>query len=123
MGLRAAGTAPRRWAAMVLAVTGVTVTLIAGAPAASASGCTTPPCGALNNKTDKWILVKWTDNDGRTWEYGNVAPHTTMGGWWNDGIDVDFWYTPDWCTDNGNIHGGWHKISSYETRVINSRTC
>lgn len=98
---------------------------------AKASGCTVPPCGALTNLTTSQIGVKWSDDDGVTWLYGVVQPNTTMGGWWNDGLDIDFWYIPAGCTDSGGIGGTnmswsgeqWAKISSSQTVVINSRTC
>src|ERR1044072_4197634 len=61
------------------------------------SGCTTPPCGALSNRTGHFVRVKWTDDDGATWQYSSVAPGTTKGGWFNDGIDVDFWQVKSGC--------------------------
>jgi hypothetical protein len=99
---------------------------------AKASGCSVPPCGALtNHTTDTRIGVKWSDDNGKTWQYDIVEPNTTKGGWWNDGIDVDFWYIPAGCTDRGGIGGTpgtwtgeqWAKISSDQTVVIDSRTC
>ena len=97
---------------------------------AVASGCRIFPCGALTNNTDNdWIYVKWTDND-RDWKYDNVRPGHTKGGWWNDGIDVDYFYIPTTCHAFGGIGGtaktwfsGWHKISSDETVVIDEISC
>lgn len=98
------------------------------ADASALSGCTVPPCGALNNKTDYQIGVRWTDNNG-AWKYGVVQPHTTMGGYFNDGIDVDFWFIPDGCADHRNnpymnwVGEQWAKISSNQTVVIDVREC
>ena len=100
-----------------------------------------PLCGALQNHTaNTRIGVKWknTDDPNEAWTFGIVEPDTTMGGYWNDGIDVDYWYIPEYCTDRGGIGGeaktwtrassesnsdGWVKISSNQTVVIDSRTC
>jgi len=116
-----------RFAVGALIVPGVTV---AGVGTASATGCTVPPCGAITNKTNERIGVKWADDDVH-WQYGIVEPHTTKGGWGNDGLDIDFWYIPPDCTDSGGIGGDnqtwngeqWAKIESYQTVVIDSRTC
>jgi hypothetical protein len=116
---------------LVLALAAAGLTIISGVSPAAASGCSVPPCGALTNHTKSRIGVKWTDNDGKTWKYAVVAPNTTKGGYWNDGIDVDFWYIPAGCTDKGGIGGTsytwkgekWAKISSTQTVVIKSRSC
>jgi hypothetical protein len=120
-----------RTATVVLVLGGLAVTGTASASATeftAQTGCSTPPCGALNNKTSSRIGVKWTDND-KDWQYGIVEPHTTMGGYFNDGIDVDFWFIPGGCTDTRNSPRKswsgeqWAKISSSETIVVNSRSC
>lgn len=96
---------------------------------AEASGCSIPPCGALTNQTTTNIGVKWTDDDGVTWQYAVVTPGQTVGGFFNDGIDVDFWYIPPGYTDIGRVAGTptilageqWAKISSDDTVVISRR--
>ncbi len=96
---------------------------------ADASGCRVPPCGALTNHSNTSIRVKWTDND-KDWKYAYVAPGNTKGGWWNDGLDIDYFYIPSKCSATGGIGGtsktwysGWNKISSADTVVINAVNC
>ena len=109
--------------------------------AAAVDDCTwlSPLCGALTNHTPSTVItVRWKDNDAQAWQYDSVEPDTTMGGFWNDVIDVDYWWIPPGCTDRGGIGGtaktwdhsntsekgdGWNKIDSDQTVVIDSRTC
>lgn len=115
----------------ILAVLVVACFLMIRARAAEASGCTVPPCGALTNQTQTNIGVKWTDDDGQTWQYAVVHPGETVGGFFHDRIDVDFWYIPAGCTDIGKVSGTpsilggeqWAKITSDDTVVISSRRC
>lgn len=120
----------RHLGVVALVFTGV---LLASTPSA-ASGCKFPPCGGVGNNTDQRIGVKWTDDDGKTWQYGIAEPGTTIGGFMNDRIDVDDWYIPGGCTDRGVIGGDdktwsggrdgkWERVHSQQTVVIYSRTC
>ena len=92
------------------------------------SGCSLPPCGALNNRTASWVSVKWSDNDDGNWTYASVAPWTQKGGFWHDGIDVDYFYVADGCRATSNNWAtqygpGWHKISSTDTVTLNGYRC
>lgn len=91
------------------------------------SGCAIFPCGALNNRTSSWVSVKWSDDD-VTWKFSEVAPGTKKGGFWNDRIDVDFFFVDRGCRaydDNSTVYYGpaWHKISSDETVTLVSYSC
>jgi hypothetical protein len=104
---------------------------------AAALGCKVPPCGGLTNHSSVPINVKWTDDDGKHWQYRTVNPNHTIGGFFNDRIDVDYWFIPGGCVDRGKwspvSHSGspwsggdkgrWAKIDWDETVVIESRIC
>ena len=113
---------------LLIAIACGTLTFSLAAPA-RASGCTVPPCGALTNHSSTGIAVKWSDDDS-TWNYATVSPGTTKGGWYNDGIDVDYFNVPPRCSASGGIGGasytwysGWNKIKSHQTVVVKSMNC
>ncbi|NUT46179.1 MAG: hypothetical protein HOV94_02495 [Saccharothrix sp.] len=109
---------------------------LAGAPVADAStrtpsGCTTPPCGAVKNNADRKVHVRWS-NDGEAWKYKWVEPGHQVGGYWHDGLDVDFWEAPSNCKstwhfegsdNNHTATGGWVKLESSQTAVITAIKC
>lgn len=97
---------------------------------AAADGCSVPPCGALTNHVNRDIGVRYRDHDKDPWSYLVVHPDHTLGGWWNDGRDIDEFFVPDGCSYLGGIGGrshtwgpGWQKISSNQTVVISSYYC
>jgi hypothetical protein len=100
------------------------------ASSAAASGCSVPPCGALSNQNaNNHIRVKWQDCDGCGWSYKWAAPGTTAGGYFNDGDDIDYYWSPArWCfSTNYGIKGGgstgkWIKISSDQTHKVGNMT-
>ena len=70
---------------------------LVNAEAAQASGCTIPPCGAVNNLSDRSVQVRWSNNN-NGWTYAWVDPGRTIGGYFNDKRDVDYWNVPSGCT-------------------------
>jgi hypothetical protein len=108
---------------MAMVLMGLPVAL---ASSASASGCTWPPCGQVVNHTDRAIDTRW--NNGSGWHYGWVNAGGTMGGYYNDGLDIDGLWIPAYtCFDisgwslgqAGGSGGRWFRIHSYETAVVN----
>jgi hypothetical protein len=126
-----------RVALAALAVAGVFLTNEGLAAAEDCDIFAWPPiCGALQNHTaDTRVRVRWWHDGNGEWVYAYVEPDTTMGGYLNDGIDVDYWFIPEGCTDHGGIGGtnmtwsraqypdGWAKINSDQTVVIDRRSC
>jgi hypothetical protein len=113
-----------RVAALALAGAGMTGIGIGIAGPAAASGCTTPPCGAVVNHSNTYINTKWSTDYG--WQTGWVNAGGTMGGYYNDGLDIDFWAPPAGC--RGRVGGSWyddswHKLSSWETVTVEEVSC
>jgi hypothetical protein len=132
MSMRVAATTKTRKsvAALSLALVTTGLTVMAGTQPAAASGCSLPPCGAVKNNSNVSIKVRYND-DNTTWKYLWVSPGKTIGGYWNDGRDIDGFYAPsgcrtDWSTHAGAIYasrGVWEKVSSNETATIRGVTC
>ena len=79
------------------------------------------------NHTNRAIDVTWYI-DGYGWATAWVNAGGTIGGYYNDRIDVDFLWIPAYtCFDisgwslgqSGGSGGRWFKIASYETAVVN----
>ncbi|MFD6323421.1 hypothetical protein ACFWOL_11225 [Streptomyces sp. NPDC058442] len=94
------------------------------------SGCTFPPCGEIYNKSNRSVQIRWDDNNSG-WKYGTVAPGGHVGGWFNDGRDIDGWNAPTGCQSAYSDHpgaiyyvyGGWQKIASNQTVTIHWIKC
>lgn len=118
-------------AALIVAFVSIVVAPAATAAPEPRSGCSTPPCGAVQNKADRKIQVRWS-NHHEAWKYKWVSPGHTAGGYWNDGLDIDFWEAPARCdstwhfSGSNNKHvakGGWVKLESSQTAVVTSIRC
>src|SRR5215207_3624078 len=106
-------------AATAVALSAAGLTLLVGQQPAAASGCRVPPCGELINRSGRSIQYRW-DDDNSGWKYGWVGPGGHVGGFFNDGRDIDGFEAPAGCmTGYGDhagaiyhVYGGWHKIAS-----------
>ena len=113
-----------RLAAVTVAGAGLTAIALGTAGPAAASGCTVPPCGAVVNHSNTYINTRWSTDYG--WQTGWVNAGGTMGGYWNDGLDIDYWAPPAGCQ---GLSGGtwyndaWHKLSSYQTVTVDQVRC
>nr|WP_157554283.1 hypothetical protein [Herbidospora sakaeratensis] len=99
---------------------------------ASASACTLPPCGRVENKTTTYIGVRWKNNDSDPWSTASLAPGTGMGGYtYSPRRDIDYFYSVQGCRTTYSVragsqyfaYGGWVKVSSNETAKVLSVTC
>jgi hypothetical protein len=105
--------------------------LVVSPRVAEASGCRTPPCGALSNETNQTIRVRYKDNNSDPYTEKDVPPHTTVGGFWNDGLDIDDWWIPERCTDTYDWTGDrytatgpqWRRINLGQTVTLKKREC
>ncbi|MDQ1289195.1 MAG: hypothetical protein QG622_2761 [Actinomycetota bacterium] len=114
-----------------MVTTGIAGVGLVNAEAAQASGCTIPPCGAVNNLSDRSVQVRWSNNN-NGWTYAWVDPGRTIGGYFNDKRDVDYWNVPSGCTGywtgqgddwQHKVGAGWQKLRSDQTVDVVAITC